>query len=104
MSNPISRAELQSAIEELEIYAQEIEFQARMAAEVVQRIDSRLNAQAQSYWLPSIISNVTHEHEWFGGGSMISLADQIDDLKERLAEFDNECENYLNVGGVEISS
>lgn len=72
----------QDSIYRLEEIQIEIEELAREAYDIVNSENSTEGSRANAYWLPSIVGNVTSEHEWIGAGSMTTLQDSIDALKD----------------------
>lgn len=84
---------INDAINELQSIAEEINSLTINALTIVEEVDEQSFRRAEAYWASSIISNVTNEHGYIGGGSMTTLNDTIDDLRELLIDDDGEYDN-----------
>ena len=73
----------------------EISDLVKEARDIVRNADGygRIYERAKSYWIPHIITALSNDHDYLGG-SMCTLEDTIEELKELLEEEYEEEEDY----------
>jgi hypothetical protein len=86
------KSEIQEGIRELlELRDQVVEKLYDMRS-IIRQLDpgDLILQRATSYWIPNTITNLTNDHEWIGGGSMIVFDDTIKELRELIGEEETE--------------